>query len=114
MTTPEEMTALYARIWNAGDFDAIRDIAHHDFTFRGALGKETKGYDGFIAYARSMRASLGGYHCDILTCVCEGDQSFAEMRYGGRHVEPFFGFDPTNQFARLRSSDHHNAALTTR
>jgi predicted ester cyclase len=27
--------------------------------------------------------------------VCEGDHAFAKMRYGGRHVEPFFGFAPT-------------------
>lgn len=89
------VTEFYARIWNAGDFDAIRSVAHDDFTFRGSLGKETRGHDGFIEYARSIRTSLDRYHCEILVCVCEGEHAFAKMGYSGRHVAPFFGFEPT-------------------
>lgn len=95
MSTPREVTEFYARIWNAGDFDAIRSVAHDDFTFRGSLGTESKGYDGFITYARSIRTSLEGYHCEIVACVCEGDQAFAKMTYSGRHVAPLAGYEPT-------------------
>jgi predicted ester cyclase len=95
VTTPSEVTAFYARIWNAGDLDAIRSVAHDDFTFRGSLGRRTRGYEGFIEYARSIRASLDAYHCEILACVCEGDRAFAKMSYSGHHVRAFFGYEPT-------------------
>lgn len=97
MSTPVQVEAFYGRIWNRGDFEAASDLLTDGFVFRGSLGAELQGRDEFLAYVRSVRFALADYHCDILECVAEGDRAFAQMRFSGRHVEPFRGFPPTGK-----------------
>ena len=85
----------YARMWNTAEFERIRDLAHPNFAFRGALGSESLGHESFITYARSIHDALADYRCDVLTCVCDDERAFAKMRYRGRHVRPFLGFAAT-------------------
>ena len=94
MTRRAEVAA-YVRLWNTGAFEGIRDIAHADFAFRGALGNETRGFESFMTYGRSTHESLEDYYCDVHHCVSDGDWAFAKMRYRGRHVRPLLGFQPT-------------------
>jgi len=68
-----------------------------DFSFRGSLGAELRGQDDFLAYVRSVRLALAGYRCEILACVSEGDQAFAQMRFSGQHVGEFRGYQPTGK-----------------
>jgi predicted ester cyclase len=93
--TPAEFVSAYAHMWNDGKFDRIRELAHADLTFRGALGLDTRGFDGFIAYARSIRHSLDDYRCEVLDCVSDANRAFARMQYRGLHVRTFFGHEPT-------------------
>ena len=37
------------------------------------------------------------YRCEILACVTEGDQAFAQMRFSGQHVAEFRGYPPTGK-----------------
>ena len=43
------------------------------------------------------KSILASYHCEILACVSESDQSFAKMRFSGIHVRDFQGFPPTGK-----------------
>lgn len=106
MSTPNLVEAFYQRIWNAGDLGAASDLLTGDFSFRGSLGAELWGRDAFSGYVRSVREALAEYRCDILECVSEGDQAFAQMLFSGRHVGPFFGYQPTG-----KSVHWHGAAL---
>src|SRR5215472_18655109 len=96
MSTPKLVRAFYERIWNKGDVAATELLAS-DFLFRASLGKEMKGVAEFQGYVRSVREVLAGYNCEILSCVAEGDQAFAKMRFSGRHVAPFRGYQPTGK-----------------
>jgi predicted ester cyclase len=87
--------AFYARIGNAGDDAAAAELLAADFSFRGSLGTETRGHAAFLNYVRSVRAALAEDRCDILECVVDGDRAFAKMRFSGRHVAPFRGFEAT-------------------
>jgi len=97
VTTPPLVEAFYARIWNAGDEGAARDLLADDFSFRGSLGIFAQGHDDFLEYVRSVRGSLSGYRAVILSCISEGSQAFARMKFGGMHVAPFRGFPPSGQ-----------------
>ena len=46
---------FYNEVWNTGDEMVAREILHNDFVFRGSLGPEHHGPDGFIEYLRAVR-----------------------------------------------------------
>jgi predicted ester cyclase len=92
MTTPNLVAAFYDRIWNAGDLAAVSELLSENFSFRGSLGAELQGREAFKDYVRSVRGALADYRCEILNCVSEGEQAFAQMRFSGLHIAPFRGF----------------------
>jgi len=89
--------AFYRRIWNDGDLAAASEILAPDFRFRGSLGAELVGIPSFLEYVRSVRTALEDYRCDVLVCVTEGDRAFAKMRFSGRHVGVFRGYQPAGR-----------------
>lgn len=95
MSAPKLVQDFYERIWNAGQLEAISDLLSDDFTFRGSLGSERRGRDGFAEYVRSVRGALSNYQCEILECVTEGSRAFAQMRFSGTHQGEFRGYPPT-------------------
>jgi steroid delta-isomerase-like uncharacterized protein len=97
MSSPALVTAFYDRLWNDGELDAADALLAEDFRFRGSLGAELRGRAAFLDYVRTVRGALADYRCEILECVAEGDQAFAQMRFGGRHVGAFRGFEPTGK-----------------
>jgi len=97
MSVPQLVRDFYARIWEAGDLAAAAELLSPDFVFRGSLGTEVRGRGLFLEYVRDVRAAVGGYRAEILTCVTEGEQAFAKMRFSGRHVGAFRGHAPTGQ-----------------
>lgn len=97
MSTPRVVQAFYQQIWNAGDLSAVPELVHADFVFRGSLGEESVGRTAFEEYVRFIRATLADYRCDILECVTEENQAFARMRFSGRHVARFRGYEPTGK-----------------
>jgi hypothetical protein len=44
---------FYYQVWNRANENAAREILHAEFRFRGSLGPERCGPDGFIEYLRS-------------------------------------------------------------
>jgi steroid delta-isomerase-like uncharacterized protein len=97
MSTPLLVEAFYKRIWDAGDLAAASELLSEVFCFRGSLGREMRGRDAFLEYVRSVRGALTDYRCDIIDCVAERNKAFAKMRFGGIHVAPFRGYEPTGK-----------------
>ena len=92
MAPREIVERFYDEIWNRQDFTAIRRLCHEGLEFRGSLGDERRGLDGFEEYVRSVTNALGDYRCDIEDLVTEGDKAFARMRFSGVHRGPLLGF----------------------
>ena len=84
-------------IWNKHDKSAIPEILHHSFTFRGSLGIEKQGYDGFIEYLDMIHNALGSYTCTIKDIVSEQSKAFAKMQFTGIHQAKFLGVKPTGK-----------------
>src|SRR5215469_12361041 len=49
---------FYHEVWNRADEVVAREILHPEFCFRGSLGEEKRGPDGFITYLRMILTRL--------------------------------------------------------
>jgi len=97
-SSPRELVdRFYDDVWNRADEDVARDILAEDFRFRGSLGPEKVGPDGFIAYMRSVHRALGDYVCIIEECISTGDRVACRMLFKGKHQAEFFGVAATGQ-----------------
>jgi predicted ester cyclase len=88
---------FYDEVWNRADESVARAILAPDFRFRGSLGPEHKGPEGFILYMRDVHAALGGYHCRIDDLIACGRRAAARVAFSGRHRAPFFGVAATGR-----------------
>jgi predicted ester cyclase len=77
--------AFYARMWNAWDDAAVDEILAEDFTFRGSLGVEVRGRDGWRGYRDRIRAGVPDFHNEIVDLVVDGDRAAARLEYSGHH-----------------------------
>jgi len=100
MSTPKLVEDFYERMWNDGNLDAAAELLTPEFSFRGSLGNEMRGREAFQNYVRTVRAALADYHCEILSCVAEGNQAFTKMCFSGRHVAAFQGYEPTGKLVQ--------------
>ena len=104
----EQVQKFYTEIWERGDKAAIARLVTDDFIFRGSLGTESRGRDGFAAYVDHVRGALDEYRCDLLDLVAENNQVFARVLFAGIHNGPLLGFPATG-----RQVAWHGAALFT-
>lgn len=84
-------------LWNAGCSDMAHEILHGDLRFRGSLGPEHEGPDGFLAYRDGVLAALSAYRCDIIELIAEGLRAAARMMFHGIHSGRFMGAAPTGR-----------------
>jgi len=87
---------LWLRMYEAVSHMALTP----EFSFPGSLGNEMRGREAFQNYVRTVRAALADYHCEILSCVAEGNQAFAKMCFSRRHVAAFQGYEPTGKLVQ--------------
>lgn len=88
---------FYEVLWDAHDKQAIPEVLHEDFVFRGSLGQEKTGHAGFGEYVDMVHLALGEYTCIIEALVAEGDKVFAKMSFTGIHRNDFMGYAPTGK-----------------
>jgi steroid delta-isomerase-like uncharacterized protein len=96
--SPKELVErFYNEVWNRADESAARDILDADFRFRGSLGHERRGQDGFIEYMRSIHKALGNYVCVIEELIATDDRAAARMIFKGQHQANFLGVEATGR-----------------
>ncbi len=88
---------FYNEVWNNADDDVAREILTTDFRFRGSLGPEHRGQEGFIEYMRSIHTALANYTCVIEDLVITEDRVAARMTFKGLHQASFFGVEATGR-----------------
>ncbi|WP_261844921.1 ester cyclase [Aliamphritea ceti] len=93
----QQVRKFYEVLWDALDKQAIPDVLHEDFVFRGSLGQEKTGHAGFAEYVDMVHLALGDYSCIIEELVAEGEKVFAKMSFTGIHRNDFMGYSPTNK-----------------
>jgi predicted ester cyclase len=93
----EMVRVFFNGLWDKPDKRLIPKIFHPDFTFRGSLGPELRGYDQFAGYVDLVTNALGHYTSDILDMVEEGNRMFGKLRYHGYHRGELLGHPPTGK-----------------
>jgi steroid delta-isomerase-like uncharacterized protein len=88
---------FYADLWNRWDDAAVEQVLAEDFAFRGSLGTETVGRDGWRGYRDVIRASAPDFHNEVLELVCAGNRGAARLSYTGRHTGPLAGIPATGR-----------------
>ncbi|MGN8158693.1 ester cyclase [Salinisphaera sp. RV14] len=108
MSNTGQVRRFYEVLWDAHDKSAIPSVLHESFTFRGSLGQEKKGHDGFAQYVDMVHEALGDYRCITQQLVSEDNKVFAKMLFTGIHKGDFMGFSPTG-----KRVEWHGCALFT-
>jgi predicted ester cyclase len=88
---------FYGELWNRWNDAAVDDTLGPDFTFRGSLGQETSGRQGWREYRDLVRAGSADFHNEIVELVSEGDRVAARLRYTGTHTGVLLGLPATHR-----------------
>ncbi len=99
MVTPiaRLIETFYNQLWNTWDDSAVDGTLDAAFTFRGSLGQETTGRDGWRRYRDSVRAGSADFHNEIVDLVCAGRRAAARLRYTGTHTGQLLALPATQR-----------------
>lgn len=93
----DQVRKFYDIIWNQHDHSAIPEILDERVKFRGSLGLERQGHQGFADYLDMVHDALGEFNCSIEALVCDPPQAFAKMIFSGIHKGQLIGYAPTGK-----------------
>jgi len=99
---------FYGNVWNRWDDEEVDAVLAADVVFRGSLGDEVGGRDGFRAYRDKVRAAFPDFHNEVLAVLVDGDHAAVRLRCTGRHDGELFGVPATG-----RQVVYHAAAFLT-
>jgi predicted ester cyclase len=88
---------FYGELWNSWNDPAVDGTLHPGFTFRGSLGQETSGRDGWRRYRDLIRSGSADFHNEIVELVCDGQRAAARLRYTGTHTGVMLGLPATQR-----------------
>lgn len=88
---------FYTDLWNRWDDGLVGDLLSPDFLFRGSLGQEVQGRDGWRRYRDLIRQGSSDFHNEIIDLVVAEDRAAARLEYSGTHTGPLLGFNPTGR-----------------
>jgi len=108
MTADDPIAALIHRFyddaWNCWNDDAVDELLSDEFVFRGSLGDEAIGRDGFRAYRDKVRAAFPDFSIEVVEMVVDGDRAAVRLRFTGRHEGELFGVPPTRRFVQYEAA----------
>ena len=90
-----QVRKFYSEIWDKKNFEEIPNVLHSDFIFRGSLGHERRGYQGFKEYVEYLHSALSEYRCIVEEIVVQPEAVFTKMIFTGIHQADFMGYPPT-------------------
>ncbi len=91
---------FYAEVWNQWDVAAAREVLHPRLTFRGSLGRRTRGVEEFLEYVTHVRAAFPDFHNELNDLVVEGGRAAARLTYTGTHLGEVLGVAATGRRIR--------------
>ncbi|MEV5967063.1 ester cyclase [Kribbella sp. NPDC051952] len=96
-----DITALVHRFhldaWNRWDDSVVDEILAPDFVFRGSLGDEVHGPDGWRSYRDKIRSAVPDFTNTIVDLVAAGDRAAARLNYTGHHQGTLLGVAGTGR-----------------
>jgi steroid delta-isomerase-like uncharacterized protein len=93
----ELVRRFYEDLWNRWDDAAVDDVLSERFAFRGSLGTETIGREGWRKYRDTVRAGARDFHNEVITLVVDGQAAATRLLYTGTHCGPLAGVEATGR-----------------
>ncbi len=87
----------YHELWNQWRFELIPELLSPDIVFRGSLGVDVKGHDGFRDYMLTVRTAFTDFHNTIEEIITEGNSAAVRLTYRGTHDGALFGVPATGK-----------------
>jgi len=97
LTNRDLIARFYADLWDQWDKSVAWEILTEDFLFRGSLGADRRGIEGFLDYVDRVRNALGDYRSDVGEMVEQADKIAIRMTFSGNHRGELFGVPATGQ-----------------
>jgi len=105
MVTPERLIErFYREIWDHADEGVAREILAPGLRFRGSLGPEKTGPEGFIEYLRDVHAALGAFESIVESLIVSGGRAAARLTFRGVHRGALFGVAPTGRLLEWQAA----------
>jgi steroid delta-isomerase-like uncharacterized protein len=94
-----QVRRFYDELWNQWRFDLADELLAPELEFRGSLGTEVRGREGFLEYARGVRGAFPDFHNDVRELIADEGRraAAARLRYSGRHEGALLGVAPTGR-----------------
>ncbi|CAN5625398.1 hypothetical protein BH24ACT13_BH24ACT13_03240 [soil metagenome] len=99
---------FYDQLWNRWDDSAVDQVLAPGFSFRGSLGRETSGREGWRRYRDQVRQGAPDFHNEVVDMVVQRTRAAARLRYTGMHTGPLLGISATS-----RAFSYEGAAFFT-
>jgi steroid delta-isomerase-like uncharacterized protein len=96
-TVSDLVHRFYDDLWNRWDDALVDRVLAPGFEFRGSLGTETVGRDGWRAYRDTVRAGSSDFHNTVVTLVAEESHAAARLLYSGTHTGTLLGLPATGR-----------------
>jgi len=92
---PKQLLERYYAMWNEKDFSKADELLDPDIRFRGSLGIEANGLEGFKDYAAMLTKAFPALYHAVEITVFENDKAAAYVTYTGKHEGEIFGYKPS-------------------
>jgi len=89
--------SYYENLWNKQDKSYIDTLLDDNIVFRGSLGIETKGKQGFEEYYDMILEAIPNLYHGVETTISQDNHVAARAVYNGTHKGKLFDFEPTNK-----------------
>jgi steroid delta-isomerase-like uncharacterized protein len=87
----------YHDLWNTWDLSLADELIATNMVFRGSLGVNTEGREGFKQYLQLVRKAFPDFLNQIDDLIGEGDKVVARLTYRATHQEEVFGIAATGR-----------------
>ena len=89
-TNRQLVETFYNVMWNTWSAETARAILTDDIDFRGSIGLQVNGHDGFLGYMQTIRDAFPDFHNHIEEIIATDDRAVARLTYSGTHQGALF------------------------
>jgi steroid delta-isomerase-like uncharacterized protein len=87
----------YKELWNQWWYDLIPELLSPEIVFRGSLGVDVRGHEGFRGYMQTVQRAFPDFHNTIEQVIAQNERIAVRLTYRGTHSGPLFGHPATGK-----------------
>ncbi len=96
-TNRQLVETFFNVMWNGWSETTMREILAVDIDFRGSIGLQVSGHDGFLGYMHTIRDAFPDFHNHIEDIIATDERAVARLTYSGTHRGELLGCAPTGR-----------------